>query len=498
MRSSASKWVQIIMSNPASHVVTCLLFFLFYFDNFYLLSSFQHIFQTMAEEVLLTVESVRSKKIEGTLCLSHTMIRWFRKNAQQAEITIEYRDIKAQRVSPDTKPKVQLQVTKYNNDSYVFHFATPGNDEESKAKGMANRMAVKEMLSQKLPLHRNQRNQELDVKIQVLQKNDTLYAMYKDLVVNGVMEADEFWSLRQVNALVERRKELKTDGSGDSCSLISGVTKVGVSSSFMSDIKPISDKGQKFILTQDLINDIWRTYPWLKDVHTGLIKNSPAGKKEEVEEKFWKKFFMSSWYERHRIPASNEKVFVDSEPDADYGWLTSAAKEFGASLYADDNEPATLISGQTVQVRSEFDSGDKKYLLQNYNKHSMAILGAQFRKRKIKDGKETNSKNSKLIDGGVVGSGNNGVKNVARRNSVNQASNHIAMSSGSLLQHNRMLESGQSEKMERLSLTEGRIEDFLCGPAGIARHNEVSGIADPKGAIQDWISVCRNVQNRSK
>ena len=444
----------------------------------------------MSEEVLLTIDSVRSKKVEGTLCLSHSMIRWFRKNAQAAEITIEYRDIKAQRVSPDTKPKVQLQVTKYNNESYVFHFATPGNSEESKKECMENRMKVKEMLSQKLPLHRNQRNQELDVKIQVLQKNDTLYAMYKDLVVNQVMEADEFWSLRQVNALIERRKELKPDGTEDKNSLISGVTKVGVSSSFMSDIKPITDKGQKFILTQDLINDIWRTYPWLKDLYNGAIKFAQSGKKAEAEEQFWKTFFMSSLYERHRIP-TNDKHYKEAEVVDDYEWLQESGKELGASLYVDDNEPATEISGQTIQIRSEYDSGDKKYLLQNFNKHSMAILGAQFRKRKVDQRNKKSDKNEMAQKDGV-GAGSK----VFRRNSVNQASNNIAMSSGSLLQHNRMLEQNEHKKLEELNLNEEKIDDFLCGPAAINRIENNKFVENPEKLINDWIEVGKNVQKK--
>merc|ERR1712150_41743 len=242
--------------------------------------------------------------------------------------------------------------------------------------------------------------------------------------------------------------------------------------------------------TQDLINDIWRTYPWLKDVHNGTIKYAPTGKKAEVEEQFWKTFFMSSLYERHGIPGNDTKLYKESEIVDDYNWLDESGKELGASLYVDDTEPATEISGQTVQTRSEIDSGDKKYLLQNFNKHSMAILGAQFRKsRKRTFGKnDKNEKNQK--DGSSIGA-----SKILRRNSVNQASNNIAMSSGSLLRHNRMLEEVEQKKMEELNLNEDKIDDFLCGPAAINRiENCNKFIENPEKLVQDWIEVGKNVR----
>ena len=222
------------------------------------------------ESVLRNIENVRYKKKEGTLCVTNQGIRWY-PNSTEGErvedINLKFTEIRAQRVSPDTKPKVQLQVHLYDENSYVFHFASGrGNNRQS----FEDRNAVKELLAQQLPLHHSRRNQELDEKIKVLEENETLFALYKDLVVSQVISADEFWKLRQAEPLMEKKK---------------GLVKTGVSSSILSSLKPImSQNGQKFVLTPDLISDIFRTYPVLEQRYTEFVKTANV----VDHETFWK------------------------------------------------------------------------------------------------------------------------------------------------------------------------------------------------------------------
>ena len=76
-----------------------------------------------------------------------------------------------------------------------------------------------------------------------------------------------------------------------------GRQDVGVSGSFLSDIKPQADgaNGIKYNLTVDVINSIFKTYPAVKKKH---FENVPA---KMSEQDFWNRFFQSHYFHRDRI-----------------------------------------------------------------------------------------------------------------------------------------------------------------------------------------------------
>ena len=171
--------------------------------------------------ILFEVQNVRYKKREGKLTLTNNGIIWQPSNSAMDTVSVDlpYSEIKQQRVSPDTRPKVTLQVTMYPNRehvglNYVFHFASQNsgganaNREEinfSIKKSKEDRNRLKELLSEQLPLHRSKTKEKLEDKIKFLQDNDELYTMYKDLVISKVITADEFWKLDLVQTLVDNR-----------------------------------------------------------------------------------------------------------------------------------------------------------------------------------------------------------------------------------------------------------------------------------------------------
>ena len=65
-----------------------------------------------------------------------------------------------QKISPDTKPKVQLQIVKHDSGADTFHFCNPMGRETQ----VTERESVKELLQQLLPKFRVKVNSELEQK----------------------------------------------------------------------------------------------------------------------------------------------------------------------------------------------------------------------------------------------------------------------------------------------------------------------------------------------
>ena len=66
----------------------------------------------------------------------------------------------AQKISPDTKDKVQLQVCMYDGGANTFHF----NNAKGRKAQQQDREGIKELLQQLLPKFRRKVNSELEEK----------------------------------------------------------------------------------------------------------------------------------------------------------------------------------------------------------------------------------------------------------------------------------------------------------------------------------------------
>lgn len=99
------------------------------------------------EDVLLMVKHVRYKKVDGTLYVNTGRLAWRNQTSDSFRISAAFEDIRVQRISPDQKEKVQLQLLMHNGESFTFQFADPSG----RAKQLEMRNNVKEMLQRLLP-----------------------------------------------------------------------------------------------------------------------------------------------------------------------------------------------------------------------------------------------------------------------------------------------------------------------------------------------------------
>ncbi|XP_078333763.1 general transcription factor IIH subunit 1-like [Crassostrea virginica] len=240
-----------------------------------------------SEEVLLIVNHVRNKKTDGTLYMMGERLGWMQGSKSTFSISYLYADIKGQKISPDSKEKVQLQLVMHDGGANTFHFINP----KGRAAAVADRDSVKDLLQQLIPKFRRKLSSELEEKNRMLQENPELFQLYKDLVVTGVLTADEFWASRK------SQNSVKPDKSQN----------VGVSAAFLADIKPQTDgcNGLKYNLTADVIESIFRTYPMVKKKHAEHVPH------DMTESEFWTRFFQSHYFHRDRTVMGAKDVFTE-------------------------------------------------------------------------------------------------------------------------------------------------------------------------------------------
>ncbi|XP_048780548.2 general transcription factor IIH subunit 1-like [Ostrea edulis] len=240
-----------------------------------------------SEEVLLIVNNVRNKKTDGTLYMMGERLGWMQGSKSTFSISYLYADIKAQKISPDSKEKVQLQLVLHDGGANTFHFINP----KGRTMAITDRDSVKDLLQQLIPKFRRKLSSELEEKNRMLQENPELFQLYKDLVVTGVITAEEFWASRKTQSSTKPEKS----------------QTVGVSAAFLADIKPQTDgcNGLKYNLTADIIESIFRTYPMVKKKHAEHVPH------DMTESEFWTRFFQSHYFHRDRTVMGTKDVFTD-------------------------------------------------------------------------------------------------------------------------------------------------------------------------------------------
>lgn len=322
-------------------------------------------------------------------------------------------DIKLQKISPEGKPKVQLQVVLHDGNSTTFHFV----NKQGQAAQLADRDKVKELLQQLLPNFKRKVDKELEEKNRILSENPNLLQLYKDLVITQVLTSEEFWATHaQDYALLAASQPAATAGSGAAAK-----QEIGVSGAFLADIKPQTDgcNGFRYNLTGDIIECIFKTYPAVKRKHA---ENVTA---KMTESEFWTKFFQSHYFHRDRIAGATKDIFAECGRIDDQALKADVAKGAGDPLLdlrlfedntleegfggaAPSNEPQDkhMVTGSGNIVHQN--------MIKRFNQHSMMVLktctevvpGGSLNPSSYSNG---HAANHTELNNNVNGNGKNGV-----------------------------------------------------------------------------------------
>lgn len=316
------------------------------------------------------VKKVRQKKQDGTLYLMAERIAWGPEGKDRFSVSHLYADIRCQKISPDGKAKIQLQLVLHTGESTTFHFA-------NESTALKDREAAKELLQQLLPKFKKRANKELEEKNRMLQEDPVLFQLYKDLVVSQVISAEEFWANRLGN-------NNNNNHNGDAA-VANNKQEVGISGAFLADIRPQTDgcNGLRYNLTADIIESIFRTYPAVKQKYSENVPHNLT------EKEFWTRFFQSHYFHRDRINTGSQDIFSECAKQDEKGLksmvvqgvknplvdlLSLEDKSLDEGYGLNTPVPSTSNSHKTVKESSN------SAIIKRFNHHSAMVLAAGSRK----------------------------------------------------------------------------------------------------------------------
>ncbi|EFX83821.1 hypothetical protein DAPPUDRAFT_301632 [Daphnia pulex] len=313
-----------------------------------------------SESILLLVSHVKLKKNEGELYLMSERLGWMVGNKDSFNVTHKYCDIKTQKISPEGKPKVQLQVCLHDGNATTFQFVNPAGQAEQ----MADRDKVKDLLQLTLPKFKRMINKDLEEKKLFLSENPQYRQLYMDLVKSNVISAEEFWA-DHATQFIKQQQDAKNAGQQD----------VGISASFLADIKPqITDGcngGVRYLLTSDVMASIFRTYPSVKQKHLKCVPN------KMTEEEFWKKFFSSHYLHRDKNINDTKDLFTDCGKQDE-----QILRQDLSTAIKDPLLDLTTLNDVVEEESSSTPSNSKinniahQNMIRRFNQHSILVLKA--------------------------------------------------------------------------------------------------------------------------
>uniref|UniRef100_A0A8C8MCI8 General transcription factor IIH subunit 1 n=1 Tax=Oncorhynchus tshawytscha TaxID=74940 RepID=A0A8C8MCI8_ONCTS len=315
----------------------------------------------LSEEVLLVVKRVRQRKQDGTLYLMAERIAWGPEGKDRFTVSHLYADIRCQKISPDGKAKIQLQLVLHTGESTNLHFS-------NESTALKDRDAAKDLLQQLLPKFKKRANKELEEKNRMLQEDPVLFQLYKDLVVCQVISAEEFWANRLSINNVDH-------------SLSNNKQEVGISAAFLADIRPQTDgcNGLRYNLTSDIIESIFRTYPAVKQKYGENVPHNMT------EKEFWTRFFQSHYFHRDRINTGLQDIFSECAKQDEKGLksmvfqgvknpmvdlLSLEDKSLDEGYGSNSTAPSTSNTNKTVKENSN------SAIIKRFNHHSTMVLAA--------------------------------------------------------------------------------------------------------------------------
>ncbi|KAJ7391064.1 General transcription factor IIH subunit 1 [Desmophyllum pertusum] len=309
--------------------------------------------------------------------MSNSLI-WIPYGSDNPKLSCAYSEIKVQRISPEGSSKVQIQLVLHDGNNITFQFTS-----ESPVNARKERDEAKDLLAQLIPAHRKKANKELEEKNRLLKDNPELYQLYKDLVVSGVITAEEFWANRATKN--QDTQAVQSD------------QVVGLSSALLADMQPESSgcNEVKYNLNVDTIEAIFKTYPAVKRKHQEVVP-------DEMQEKdFWTQFFQSHYFHRDRTnprPMPGD-MFTECAKEDEHEQLSRKLATFKDPLL--DLTGASPVPhegyGQSAELIDTKNNAVTQSLFRRLNHHSLMVLqtttaGSSTTTEKEKNGKNGNVK----------------------------------------------------------------------------------------------------------
>lgn len=295
---------------------------------------------TKTEDIRLQINNVKQKKSDGTLYLMAERLAWMPNNKNNFTISHKYSDIKVQKISPEGKAKIQLQIVLHTGDNTTFQF-----------NNLEDRTAVKDALLQILPQFKGKMPKDRERKALLLDKNPHLLQLYKDLVETKIVSVEDFWSQF-------------VDDNGDPNEPQMEQQDVGVSANFLTGI-PLNGKQVKGTVNVETLYAILKTYPKVAKRHQEYVPTKMS------ETEFWNKFFQSRYFNRDRT----KDMFSDCVKSDEKEW-TSSVKQGIIDPFLDIDQfddNAYQFSAQDPTPSSSHDNPDQ-ILIKRFNQQSIRLL----------------------------------------------------------------------------------------------------------------------------
>lgn len=300
-----------------------------------------------------------------------------------------------QKISPEGKAKIQLQVVLHDGNSSTFHFANKAGAKQQ----IADRERVKDLVQSILPNFKRKIDTELEEKNRLLTDNPKLLQLYKDLVISQILTSEEFWKIHGKDL-----QNLKSAASKQ---------EIGVSGAFLAEIRPVTDgcNGFKYNLTGEIIECIFKAYPAVKKKHTESVPLKLS------ESEFWTKFFQSHYFHRDRITAGLKDIFVECGRIDDSTLRKEIRNNLGDPLldlgkFGDNTIEEGFCSSNSNDQKPEHNTGNivHQSIIKRFNQHSFMVLKScqekpatitapvEEKDKKVNGSTETDGKKRKAVE----------------------------------------------------------------------------------------------------
>ena len=213
------------------------------------------------------------------------------------------------------------------------------------------------------------REQELQLRISILQAHPDLKALHADLVITGLMRDAEFWSHPSRASLLRAERALLQQRQGRNARI--------------ADPKPINDgEGNvKINMSAQLVRDVFEQYPVVAKAYNDLV----PGQMNEAN--FWTRYFHSKLYHRLRTSARSaasehivraDPIFDQYLDDLVEDDELESRREFQAhdsflDLGATEEDHAETGNAKDWTMRAGAEKGALP-LLRRFNEHSGSLL----------------------------------------------------------------------------------------------------------------------------